>query len=747
MPPPIPHAVPPPPPQGVGGAARQGQDSHELERSEGIMPPAALHGVPQPPPPVVPTHDDAWEERPEDVDRDFPPMDAHLYQRGPLPPVQKSAAPVRHHEGQPPALHKASPAVFHAVPAPPPPPRRSATPAPLPEPLPGPDSDLPAVVESPRASLFPPAVPSENPGYSPSVSGFSPDAPVLPPSQPVLGPASQPSQVPSWVSQAHSQGLPAENGGVSQPQQPQEQQLPEPLQPQELEEPQEFQEPHEFQEPQEPQEPLLLQSPQTIDKAVGGSPPKQSPPREQRRRRMEYERRRRRQNLGSVELRRLSLSKWVGPLSSSTRVCRPPLAFWLGEQVVYERKPGSLMPTIAGVVRAHVADGSDALALPAPDAPVPLMDSPEVVTPPPAKKRRPPSLGGIDLGLEDDDFVCASASTATPFEQSPSSSASESAAKHKIVKLRGQSVGRAPSQARASSSDGRDPHHRSRGEAVRPVKARSRSREVQATARRSQSQDVRVGRGRARSLSRSRVSRQTLETSRSRRPELERSPSGSRQRGASSRRSHSASRAAPLVDAVVEEPIVDGPVVDGPAPLLRPSQTKKASKRASGGRTSQEKAAAQLSPDQKLRRISVGSSIPSREASLARSSASSEDLPQLLPLENGFCEMPKAEGSSFPCQVRKGSEFEAGMCMDVRIPPSSFPAAERLSEGRSLLVHITSAERGAVQVVLNGVCTQVGPGDTFRVQAGTEYCVRNASKKRHVCMKLVLITLVTVASA
>jgi len=117
---------------------------------------------------------------------------------------------------------------------------------------------------------------------------------------------------------------------------------------------------------------------------------------------------------------------------------------------------------------------------------------------------------------------------------------------------------------------------------------------------------------------------------------------------------------------------------------------------------------------------------------------------RLLPLDDGYYRMVVAQGSKKACELRKGVEYESFHCIDVRIPPLSHPVAERVPDGSTLLVYIISAARNAVCLSLDGVELDVGAGDLFKVQAGSEYCVRNKSKGTHVCMKLVLVTVMSV---
>jgi len=109
------------------------------------------------------------------------------------------------------------------------------------------------------------------------------------------------------------------------------------------------------------------------------------------------------------------------------------------------------------------------------------------------------------------------------------------------------------------------------------------------------------------------------------------------------------------------------------------------------------------------------------------------------PDDEGFVQVPLAEGSTHPCELRVGLDNGNWMVVDIRIPPRSFNTPETLEPHKSLLIYVLGAERGTLSADLDGDVVDLRRGDSLCVRPGIEYCLRNSSDHTHSRLKMVLI--------
>jgi len=107
--------------------------------------------------------------------------------------------------------------------------------------------------------------------------------------------------------------------------------------------------------------------------------------------------------------------------------------------------------------------------------------------------------------------------------------------------------------------------------------------------------------------------------------------------------------------------------------------------------------------------------------------------------EEGFVQVPAADGCRHPCEIRVGLDTGHWMSCDIKIPPESFNTPEVVVPDKSLLIHVMEAEVGAASIDLDGDEHELGRGDSVVVRPGQEYCVRNSSSAAHVRLKLVMV--------
>mmetsp|Transcript_63643 Transcript_63643/g.113261 ORF Transcript_63643/g.113261 Transcript_63643/m.113261 type:complete len:561 (+) Transcript_63643:46-1728(+) len=107
-----------------------------------------------------------------------------------------------------------------------------------------------------------------------------------------------------------------------------------------------------------------------------------------------------------------------------------------------------------------------------------------------------------------------------------------------------------------------------------------------------------------------------------------------------------------------------------------------------------------------------------------------------------FHEMPMVDGSSHPCGIRIGLDRPGWTCCDIRVPPRSVSAAEKLTSGTAMVMYVIGApqEANAFSVSINGEILGLRKGDSFLIRAGSEYYLENSSVAEYVHVKMVLVT-------
>jgi len=109
------------------------------------------------------------------------------------------------------------------------------------------------------------------------------------------------------------------------------------------------------------------------------------------------------------------------------------------------------------------------------------------------------------------------------------------------------------------------------------------------------------------------------------------------------------------------------------------------------------------------------------------------------PDDEGFVQVPLAEGSTHPCELRVGLDNGNWMVVDIKIPPRSFNTPETLEPHKSLLIYVLGAERGTLSADLDGEVVDLRRGDSLCVRPGREYCLRNTSVHTYSRLKMVLL--------
>eukprot|EP00933_Yihiella_yeosuensis_P064787 TRINITY_DN6830_c0_g1_i1.p1 TRINITY_DN6830_c0_g1~~TRINITY_DN6830_c0_g1_i1.p1 ORF type:complete len:1243 (+),score=331.87 TRINITY_DN6830_c0_g1_i1:57-3785(+) len=321
------------------------------------------------------------------------------------------------------------------------------------------------------------------------------------------------------------------------------------------------------------------------------------------------------------------------------------LEHWRNEQVVYERAPGSAMPTVAAVVVARPLQADAAGAADRRPAPVPLeSSSPQAIY---RDECSPKSDGDRSYSEQE---ISEDLDGLSP------------------VKQRKKVTGRTPSHGRSRS--------RSRGYTAAATAAAA------AAATKAAAKTLAAG-GRGRSQSRGRQT--PRQRAQSAQPVL-----------------HMASDESDFVGAENRSSSAPGALRKG-------------------------------------RKASVTPPRINRKRKVANTDVSSEDL-EFEPLEDGFCRVPPAEGSTYACEIRVGLDNGYWMCCDIKIPPRSFNTPEQMAENKSLMIHVLDSQKGALSADINGDVIQLNQGDSIVVRPLNEYCLRNTSVDAYARLKMVMIT-------
>lgn len=136
--------------------------------------------------------------------------------------------------------------------------------------------------------------------------------------------------------------------------------------------------------------------------------------------------------------------------------------------------------------------------------------------------------------------------------------------------------------------------------------------------------------------------------------------------------------------------------------------------------------------------------VPVRRASSAPAQLRVETTPpRAAPVaaeDHGFSQLPAPEGSRHCCEFRHGLETERWTCMDVRIPPRSFPYPDELAVVRTLLVHVLAAAPGSLSISRGTEAPAIAKaGDILVVKGGGEYSVSNDSETESAHIKMIII--------
>eukprot|EP00927_Polykrikos_kofoidii_P001620 TRINITY_DN10619_c0_g1_i1.p1 TRINITY_DN10619_c0_g1~~TRINITY_DN10619_c0_g1_i1.p1 ORF type:complete len:1672 (-),score=263.97 TRINITY_DN10619_c0_g1_i1:368-4633(-) len=139
---------------------------------------------------------------------------------------------------------------------------------------------------------------------------------------------------------------------------------------------------------------------------------------------------------------------------------------------------------------------------------------------------------------------------------------------------------------------------------------------------------------------------------------------------------------------------------------------------------------------------SSSSSTSRRAASVAVAKpAHGSRAPRAVAPSGLFNQVPIAEGSQLPCEIRVGLDDGCWMCCDIRIPARSFNTPERLAPGKSILVQVCDAEENALTLSLDGHDWMLNSGSLLVVRQDSEYSFRNDSDTEYARLKMVLVSM------
>lgn len=357
------------------------------------------------------------------------------------------------------------------------------------------------------------------------------------------------------------------------------------------------------------------------------------------------------------------------------------LDHWRNEQVVYERLPGSALPTVTAVVVAQPKEDKE--VRPQGPEPVPLETQfrdelfPHVISP--AKSSAAGSdyvAEDVDEEMEEASVIEGSISPEKPRRKAP------------------------PVQARTTErSRSRAPVARQRG------KARA-ERNAAATA--------------AAAAAATSAAAQVL------------APAGRGRRAVAPKRR--AASAGPVV-ADVERPA-------GRSSLRGQASSQAAKDRASSAPPVLARSAPSAPSCPHCGNVYMADAAYCRHCGERRGEADEEPeaaAAELEQLADGWSRVPPADGSAQACELRVGLDNGHWMCCDIRIPPRSFNTPEILAPSKSLIIHMMEAETGAVTADIDGEVTELEKGDSMVVRPGLEYCLRNRSDSDYAEMKMVLL--------
>jgi len=454
----------------------------------------------------------------------------------------------------------------------------------------------------------------------------------------------------------------------------------------------------------------------------------------------------RQEKFSLVEIGMDKLRPMRSPRQRPARKVIRPLEHWRNEQLVYERRPGSQLPTVAAIVVAKPVLPSEN-TLP---ALMPLQEgspsgspstSPQssIVATPPSRIRQSTGRSASQpktVTVRRSDARRLSAQAPPLLNQA----LKEQPKKRKSPKASGRRSNSGP----RNSSDSQDPvlaretpPKRSLVPVEDPVKRRRSSASAICD-----------------------VGRQSVDSQPQGNVRLVRKSAGSRSSTSSNEargRESVGARSLPLEDDVL--PVgqrLSGRRGSGARSLpseddMLPVGQRLSGRRASGARSlHSEDDMPPLRQRLSGRRGSVSSSEGAaskhgdRRRQSAASSASDERaavVPQSpCPDDQDYSEVSRADGSRHACKIRVGLDTQQWMCCDIQIPPESCNIPETLSPERALLISVLDAQEGTLSADVDGCIIRISKGDNFIVRPEQGYCLRNCSASVCARIKMVLLT-------
>jgi hypothetical protein len=115
-----------------------------------------------------------------------------------------------------------------------------------------------------------------------------------------------------------------------------------------------------------------------------------------------------------------------------------------------------------------------------------------------------------------------------------------------------------------------------------------------------------------------------------------------------------------------------------------------------------------------------------------------DQTPEKAAKEDGYIDTELLEGSMHCCRLRVGKQASNWLACDVRVPPQSFNAPEKLGAHQALIVSVISDGSGDLMVCVDGNLKALSRGDKLAVRPGSEYHFRNGSDTDTAHLKIVL---------
>jgi len=399
-----------------------------------------------------------------------------------------------------------------------------------------------------------------------------------------------------------------------------------------------------------------------------------------------------------------------------------PLEHWRNEQLVYERRPGSQLPTVAAIVVAKPVLPSEN-TLPAlmplqqgsPSGSPSTSPQSSIVATPPSRIRQ--STG---RSASQPKTVTVRRSDARRLSAQAPPLLNQALKEHPKKRKSPKASGRRSNSGPRNSSDSQDPSlaretppKRSLVPVEDPVKRR----------RSSASAICDVGRPSVDSQPQGNV-------------RLVRKSAGSRSSTSSNEargRDSVGARSLPMEDDVPPVgPRLSGRRGSGARSLPSEDDMPPLRQRLSGRRGSVSSSEGAASKHGDRRRQSAASSVSDERADVVPQSPCPDD--------QDYSEVSRADGSRHACKIRVGLDTQQWMCCDIQIPPESCNIPETLSPERALLISVLDAQEGTLSADVDGCVIRISKGDNFIVRPEQGYCLRNCSASVCARIKMVLLT-------